>query len=51
MDLQLVGKLECISLNPLALVKGFVKCFCLECEALSRVQCVSSCVRSFCVSL
>ncbi len=35
-------KLERVGLNPVALVEGFVKCFCLEREALSCVLCVSS---------
>ncbi len=37
MDLQSVSKLERIGLNPVALVEGLVKCFCLEREALSHV--------------
>ncbi len=51
MDLQSVWKLECIGLNPVAFVEGFVKCFCLECEALSCVLCVLSHLRSFHVLL
>ena len=42
MDLQSVWKLERIGLNPVALVEGFVKCFCSEREALSRALCVTS---------
>ena len=51
MDLQSVWKLECIGLNPVTLVDSFVKCFCLEREALSRALCVISRLRSFRVSL
>ncbi len=51
MDPRLVWKLERMGLNPLALVKGFVKCFCLERKALSHVLCVLSHLRSFHVSL
>ena len=51
MDLRSVWKLERIGLTPVALVEGFVKCFCLEREALSRVLCVLSRLRSFRVSL
>ncbi len=40
MDLRSVWKLECVGLNPVALVEGFVKCFCLEREALSHALCV-----------
>ncbi len=51
MDLGSVWKLERIGLNPVALVEGFVKGFCLEREALSHALCVISCLRSFRVSL
>ncbi len=51
MDLRSVWKLEHVGLSPVALVEGFVKCFCLECEALSRALCVLSCLRTFHVSL
>ena len=51
MDLQSVWKLEHVGLNPVALVEGFVKCFCLEREVSSYVLCVISHLRSFCVSL
>ena len=50
MDLRSVWKLKHIGLNPVALVEGFVKGFCLEREALSHVLCVISRLRSFCVS-
>ncbi len=50
-DLQSVWKLERIGLNPVALLEGLVKCFCLECKALSHVLCVLSHLRSFRVSL
>ncbi len=51
MDLRSVWKLKCVGLNPVALVEGFMKGFCLEHEALSRVLCFISHSRSFHVSL
>ncbi len=51
MDLRLAWKLEHVGLNPVALVEGFVKCFCLEHKAWSRVLCVLGCLRSFHESL
>ncbi len=51
MDLRSVWKLECVGLNPMALVEGFVKCFYLEHKSLGDVLCVSSHLRSFHVSL
>ncbi len=51
MDLRSVWKLERVGLNPVALVEGFVKGFCLEHEALSHALCVISHLRSFRVSL
>lgn len=51
MDLQSVSELECIGLNPVALVEGFVKCFCSEHEASSCVLCALSHLRLFHVSL
>ncbi len=42
MDLRSVWKLKRIGLNPVALVEGFVKGFCLECEALRHALCVIS---------
>ncbi len=51
MDLRSVWKLEWIGLNPVALVEGLAKCFCLEHKALSHVLGVISCLRSFHVSL
>ena len=47
MDLRSVWKLERVGLNPVALVEGLVKGFCLEREALSRALCVISRLRSF----
>ncbi len=51
MDLRSVWKLEHVGLNPVALVEGLVKGFCLEHEALSHVLCVLSRLRSFYMSL
>ncbi len=51
MDLQSVWKVERIGLSPVALVEGLVKCFCLECKALSHVLCVLSRLKSFHVLL
>ncbi len=51
MNLGSVWKLERVGLNPVALVEGFVKGFCLERKALSCALCVISCLRSFRVSL
>ena len=51
MDLQSVWKLEHVGSSPVALVEGFVKCFCLECEALSCALCVLSHLRPFHVLL
>ncbi len=36
------SNMECIGLNPVALVEGFAKCFYLDRKALSRVLCVLS---------
>ncbi len=52
MDLRLVWKLERVGSNPVALVEGFVKGFCLEHEALSRAfVCYKSFEVILCVAL